>query len=105
MIHLRMHSLEVKPYELAADSQVKVELDELIVNAGLRVDYFEPDFLVPIDLTQYHLDTILDPSTGTMVSNRKTHPHKVSPRLGVAFPISEQGVMRFSAGLFFKLRN
>ena len=98
------NSLEVKPYELAAYSQVKVELDELIVNAGLRVDYFEPDFLVPIDLTQYHLDTVLDPSTGNMVSNRKTADptYQVSPRLGVAFPISEQGVMRFSAGLFFQ---
>ena len=98
------NSLEVKPYELAAYSQVKVELDELIVNAGLRVDYFEPDFLVPIDLTQYHLDTVLDPSTGTIVSNRKTADptYQVSPRLGVAFPISEQGVMRFSAGLFFQ---
>ena len=30
------NSLEVKPYELAAYSQVKVELDELIVNAGLK---------------------------------------------------------------------
>jgi outer membrane receptor protein involved in Fe transport len=98
------NSLEVKPYELAAYSQVKLELDELIVNAGLRVDYFEPDFVVPIDLTQYHLDTILDPATGSMISNRKTADptYQVSPRLGVAFPISEQGVMRFSAGLFFQ---
>ena len=98
------NSLEVKPYELAAYSQVKLELDELIVNAGLRVDYFEPDFVVPIDLTQYHLDTILDPATGSMISNRKSADptYQVSPRLGVAFPISEQGVMRFSAGLFFQ---
>lgn len=98
------NSLEVKPYELAAYSQVKLELDELIVNAGLRVDYFEPDFVVPIDLTQYHLDKILDPATGSMISNRKTADptYQVSPRLGVAFPISEQGVMRFSAGLFFQ---
>ena len=97
------NSLEVKPYELAAYSQVKLELEDLIVNAGLRVDYFEPDFVVPIDLTQYHLDTILDPATGSMISNRKTADptYQVSPRLGVAFPISEQGVMRFSAGLFF----
>ena len=98
------NSLEGKPYELAAYSQVKLELEDLIVNAGLRVDYFEPDFVVPIDLTQYHLDTILDPATGSMISNRKTADptYQVSPRLGVAFPISEQGVMRFSAGLFFQ---
>jgi outer membrane receptor protein involved in Fe transport len=98
------NSLEVKPYELAAYSQVKLELDELIVNAGLRVDYFEPDFLVPIDLTQYHLETVFDPNTGSQISNRKQADptYQFSPRLGVAFPISEDGVMRFSAGLFFQ---
>lgn len=98
------NSLEVQPWEIAAYSQVKIELDELIVNAGLRVDYFEPDYIVPIDLTQYHLDTILDVETGNMISNRKNADptYQVSPRLGVAFPISEQGVMRFSAGLFFQ---
>ena len=55
-------------------------------------------------MTQYHLDKILDPATGSMISNRKTADptYQVSPRLGVAFPISEQGVMRFSAGLFFQ---
>ena len=48
------------------------------------------------------MDTVLDPSTGTMVSNRKTADptYQVSPRLGVAFPISEQGVMRFKLGYF-----
>lgn len=98
------NSLEVKPWELAGYSQVKVELDELIINAGLRFDYFEPDFVVPIDLTQYHLETVLDPNTGSQISNRKQADatYQFSPRLGVAFPISEDGVMRFSAGLFFQ---
>ena len=98
------NSLEVKPWELAGYSQVKVELDELIINAGLRFDYFEPDFVVPIDLTQYHLETVYDPNTGSQISNRKQADptYQISPRLGVAFPISEDGVMRFSAGLFFQ---
>ena len=85
------NSLEVKPWELAGYSQVKVELDELIINAGLRFDYFEPDFVVPIDLTQYHLETVLDPNTGSQISNRKQADptYQISPRLGVAFPISK----------------
>ncbi|NBW69937.1 MAG: TonB-dependent receptor [Bacteroidetes bacterium] len=98
------NSLEVNPWELAAYSQVKIELDELIVNAGLRFDYFEPDFIVPINLSLYHLETIQDPISGNQISNRATADptYQISPRLGVAFPISDDGVMRFSAGLFFQ---
>jgi len=98
------NSLEVKPWEFAAYSQVKIELDELIVNAGLRFDYFEPDFEVPVNLSLYHLEEVVDPITGLQISNRQTADptYQISPRLGVAFPISEAGVMRFSAGLFFQ---
>ncbi|MBO6537385.1 MAG: TonB-dependent receptor [Balneolaceae bacterium] len=99
------NSLEVNPWEAAAYSQVKLEFDELIVNAGLRFDYFEPDFVVPRDYTQFHLETIPDPNNpGQEISNRiQADPtYQLSPRLGVAFPISQTGVMRFSAGLFFQ---
>jgi len=98
------NSLEVNPWEVAGYSQVKLEFDNLIVNAGARFDYFEPDFVVPVDLTQFNEEEILDQETGQMISNRKAaNPtYQFSPRLGVAFPISETGVMRFSAGLFFQ---
>jgi len=98
------NSLEVNPWEVAGYSQVKLEFDNLIVNAGLRFDYFEPDFVVPVDLSQFNELEILDTETGQMVSNRKEADptYQISPRLGVAFPISETGVMRFSAGLFFQ---
>jgi hypothetical protein len=43
------NSLEVNPWEAAAYSQVKLEFENLIVNAGLRFDYFEPDYVVPVD--------------------------------------------------------
>lgn len=99
------NDLEVSPWEAAAYSQVKLEFDQLIVNAGLRFDYFEPDFIVPRDYSQFHLETIPDPDNpGSEISNRiQADPtYQLSPRLGVAFPISETGVMRFSAGLFFQ---
>jgi outer membrane receptor protein involved in Fe transport len=99
------NDLEVSPWEAAAYSQVKLEFDQLIVNAGLRFDYFEPDFVVPRDYSQFHLETIQDPNNpGQEISNRiQADPtFQLSPRLGVAFPISQTGVMRFSAGLFFQ---
>lgn len=99
-------SLEVKPYETAGYSQVKLEFENLIVNAGLRFDYFEPDFVVPVDLSQATSARIpdLNGAPGDSVSNRTSasNSFQISPRLGIAFPISETGVMRFSSGLFFQ---
>ena len=98
--------LQAKPLELSAYIQDKMEFTGLIVNAGLRFDYFDPDYLTPISWGQAELDEIPDPDNpGSARSNRE--PAKVdlqlSPRLGVAFPISDTGVMRFSAGLFFQI--
>lgn len=99
-------SLEVSPYEAAGYSQVKLEFDDLIVNAGLRFDYFEPDYVVPIDVSQIRDERIPDRNgaPGDSVLNRRSADpsFQLSPRLGIAFPISETGVMRFSAGLFFQ---
>lgn len=99
-------SLEVNPYEVAGYSQVKLEFENLIVNAGLRFDYFEPDYVVPRDLSQATKLSIPDPNgaPGDSISNRVSADptFQISPRLGIAFPISETGVMRFSSGLFFQ---
>ncbi len=100
-------SLEVSPYEAAGYSQVKLEFENLIVNAGLRFDYFQPDFVTVRDISQGASEIIADVSTeaeGDSISNRldAEDTFQLSPRLGIAFPISETGVMRFSAGLFFQ---
>lgn len=98
--------LDVQPWEAAGYSQVKLEFEDLIVNAGLRFDYFEPDFVVPVDLSQATSEFIPDPNgaPGDSISNRTpaSASFQISPRLGIAFPISETGVMRFSSGLFFQ---
>lgn len=97
--------LKAKPKEFSVYLQDKMEFTGLIVNAGLRVDYFDPDYTVPIDLTQSDLEEIPDPDNpGQLISNRKDAEveMQVSPRVGIAFPISSTGVMRFSAGMFFQ---
>lgn len=108
------NSLNAKPVELAAYFQDKMEFTGLIVNAGLRVDYFNSNYDIPLDWRQAHLEevpeTALDANTGlqvptgNVISNREAADpeFQISPRLGIAFPISSTGVMRFSAGLFFQ---
>lgn len=102
-------TLQTRPYELAAYIQDKMEFRNLIVNAGIRFDYFEPDKEIPVDWTQagnllipvYNDQNQVVDST----SNREDGPARwqFSPRIGIAFPISAQGVIRFSAGLFFQI--
>ncbi|MBX2818793.1 MAG: TonB-dependent receptor [Rhodothermaceae bacterium] len=99
-------TLQTKPVEFAAYVQDKMEFGNLIVNAGVRLDYFDPKFLIPIDWTQAGEELIPDlDNPGALLSNRTDADIRwqVSPRLGIAFPISTNGVIRFSAGLFFQI--
>jgi outer membrane receptor protein involved in Fe transport len=81
------------PIELAAYVQDKMEYEDMVVNFGIRYDYFDPDGYVPQDFSQ--------PSTSPL---RKAEPsHQVSPRLGLAYPISESGVIHVSYGHFFQI--
>lgn len=109
------NSLDAKPVEFAAYIQDKMEFTGLIVNAGLRFDYFNSNYDIPLDWRQAHLEEVpetredpntgLQVPTGNLISNRQSADPElqVSPRLGIAFPISSTGVMRFSAGLFFQI--
>ncbi len=87
------------PLELAAYVQDKIELQNLTVNVGLRYDYFDSKGKVPLDLR--------DPgNTYRPRENayRDAQPqHQFSPRLGLAFPISAEGVIHASYGHFFQI--
>jgi len=103
-----VNALNTNPVEWAAYVQDKMELDRMIINAGLRFDYFDPDYLIPVDWTQANLERVPNPEApADSVSNRQQADveMQLSPRFGIAFPISATGVMRFSAGLFFQIPN
>ncbi len=115
----------VKPYEFSAYIQDKIELKSIIVNIGVRLDMFnsrgkvladpaDPDIYYPAkpehryknwapgvpdsELVEYTLAErekfwYKNPSTKT----------QISPRLGIAYPITEKGVIHFSYGHFFQM--
>lgn len=105
---LEDNRLHTTPREFAVFAQDKIELKNLIVNVGLRFDLFDPSYQVPVDWTQgvsLRVPTGLSAEGDTLfATNRKAASIKTqfSPRLGIAFPISAAGVLRFSAGLFFQ---
>ena len=83
----------VRPLEAAAYVQDKMEFDYLIVNVGLRYDYFKPTSVVP---------TNPDALPNSPFENA-TPKSQLSPRVGLAYPITDRGVIHLSYGEFFQI--
>jgi outer membrane receptor protein involved in Fe transport len=91
------------PYQLAAYLQDKIELSYLIVNIGIRYDYFQPDGEV---LNNPNNISVLDSLTPPFPSGyfHKASPKwQLSPRLGISYPISAKGAVHISYGHFFEV--
>lgn len=89
------------PIEAAAYVQDKVEFDEIILNAGMRFDYWDARANVLQDL-----QAETDPNDGIRLNStvEKSKPrYQFSPRLGLAYPISDKGVVHVSYGHFFQI--
>ncbi|MCK9407975.1 MAG: TonB-dependent receptor, partial [Bacteroidetes bacterium] len=116
------------PSELSGYVQDKMEFKDLIINIGVRVDYFEPDANVLADDEDPDIyapakisNTFFDNNgNGTKDANepfktvldRRKYWYKkasaklrISPRFGASFPITDRGVIHFSYGHFFQTPN
>ena len=87
-----------KPIEFAAYIQDKVELGELVLNAGVRFDLFDPQ--AKTVLNKRVLSDEIGETNNLKSSTIKT---QISPRLGFSFPISDQGAFHVSYGHFFQM--
>lgn len=95
-------SYRKKPFEFSAYVQDKAEYDLMIINAGVRFDYFNPRSAYPLDLRNPGSPgNPLFPGAGQL--RRAKSKIQMSPRLGVSFPITDQGIIHFSYGHFFQI--
>lgn len=98
-----------RPKEYAFYIQDKIELQDMVVNAGVRYDYFDPDFVVPADINSNNLMLPADAPVDSLryknrIETEQASPKtKLSPRLGIAFPITDRGIIHFSYGHFFQI--
>ncbi len=94
-----------KPIEGAFYAQDKIELDYLIVNIGMRFDYFNANSLYypnPGNLLRVVTDASGQSSLVTVDQNKTKGKYKFSPRIGLAHPITETTVFHFAYGHFFQ---
>ncbi len=87
-----------KPLEFAAYIQDKIELGEIVLNAGVRFDYFQPNAKTMVD------KRTLSEQIGLLGNLRESAAKKqLSPRLGFSFPVSDRGAFHVSYGHFFQM--
>jgi hypothetical protein len=80
------------PLNLAYYIQDRMDFEDLVVRAGLRFDYLDPNAYKRVNPTNIEDTTRI----------KALAKYKVSPRLGVSFPIGEKAKFRFSYGHFFQ---
>ena len=94
---------KTNPYQLAAYVQDKIELDYLVVNIGVRFDYFQPDgFNLKDPDNIAALDALSQPYPDSLL-RRASAKHQFSPRIGISYPISDRGAVHLSYGHFFQI--
>ncbi|MDE2730598.1 MAG: TonB-dependent receptor [Bacteroidota bacterium] len=113
------------PIEFAAYLQDKMEFNSMVLNMGVRYDLFHPnvDWFTTRDLFNLSVDPQFDPSLDPdrdqvdangrvkySYENVLAKPrsparafHRVSPRIGVSFPISDRTVLHFNYGHFYQM--
>jgi outer membrane receptor protein involved in Fe transport len=95
----------VFPNSASAYLQDKMEYRGMIVNAGLRFDYFDANYDdYPADLTDP-----INPGTSSEDPDHIRNPvsvsakYHLSPRLGFSHPITERDVLHFTYGHYFQI--
>jgi len=100
-----------KPFEASAYVQDKIEFESVIINVGLRLDYFDSNGKVLVDIKDPNIYAPLRPEVQSLsIKEREPFFYKdagtkfqVSPRFGIAYPISATGVVHFSYGHFLQI--
>jgi outer membrane receptor protein involved in Fe transport len=80
------------PQQFSGYLQDKMEFTSMILNAGLRLDYFKANAVYAPDP--------FAPTQNLVDADGK---FTFSPRLGISFPITDEGIIHFSYGHFYQL--
>ncbi|MEW6193656.1 MAG: TonB-dependent receptor [Bacteroidota bacterium] len=100
-----------EPIEFSAYLQDKIEYENVIINIGLRFDYFDSKGKVLVDPTDPNINLPLRTELQNLpLSEREPYFYKDAtakyswgPRFGIAYPISDKGVLHFSYGQFLQI--
>ncbi len=111
----------VKPIAFSAYLQDKMEYEDMVINAGVRFDYFDPKTTYPSNWRNpaNQLNFYLKDENGNLILDENGNPQlnpermstypkadakmQISPRLGLAYQLGKRAVLHFSYGHFFQM--
>jgi outer membrane receptor protein involved in Fe transport len=93
------NNYHVYPWEFAGYLQDKMEYDNMVVNFGLRLDYFDPNTRYPSEWRN---------PGNQLTEGQSTYPlapdvWQISPRFGLSYKLGSAALLRFSYGHFFQM--
>ena len=93
-----------KPYEFSTYLQDKMEFDELVINVGLRYDYFNSNTVYPTQLRNPGNQLSFPDNPERMSEYIDAEPQtQLSPRFGLSYSLGKSAVLHFSYGHFFQM--
>ncbi len=80
------------PKQFSAYVQDKLEYESIVMNVGVRYDYFIAN--------AKHIADVYRPDDPKVEATAKS---MISPRLGISYPITDRGIIHFSYGHFYQM--
>jgi outer membrane receptor protein involved in Fe transport len=88
------------PKQFAAYVQDRIELSDIVIRAGLRFEFYNPNAQIPSNLRNPANSIDGAPSSTLVNTTIKT---EFAPRLGINFPVSASSSVYFSYGHFYQM--
>jgi outer membrane receptor protein involved in Fe transport len=94
----------VRPWEYSGYVQDKMEFENMVINLGVRYDYFNPNTTYPSEPRNPGNDLTF-PNNPERMSTYLQVPasSQISPRFGISYKLGDAALLRFSYGHFFQM--
>ncbi len=93
----------VKPTEFSTYFQDKMEFDEMVINVGVRFDYFDPNTYYPSQWRNPSNQLNFEDSSKMSKLIKADTKYQISPRFGLSYQLANTAVLHFSYGHFFQM--
>jgi outer membrane receptor protein involved in Fe transport len=94
---------KVKPIQGAFYIQDKMEFDMMVINFGLRFDYFDPKTVYPTNRRNPANQEYFEQEERMSTYPEADPKYQVSPRLGLSYKLGGTALLRFAYGHFLQL--
>jgi outer membrane receptor protein involved in Fe transport len=93
----------VRPFQGAFYLQDKMEFNMMVVNFGVRFDYFDPNRVYPTNYRNPANQEYFEQAERISTYPKADPKYQISPRLGLSYNLGGSALLRFAYGHFLQL--